>query len=54
MAILLVTGVMNLTAMAIVTTAITIERLVPSPERAARAIGVIVIAAGILTLSNGR
>ena len=50
MTILLVTGVMNLTAMAIVTTAITIERLVPSPQRAARAIGVIVIAAGILSI----
>jgi predicted metal-binding membrane protein len=54
MTILLVTGVMNLTAMAIVAAAITIERFVPSPERAARAIGVIVIAAGILTLSTGR
>ncbi len=54
MTILLVTGVMNLTAMAIVAAAITIERFVPSPQRAARAIGVIVIAAGILTLSTGR
>jgi len=36
MAILLVTGVMNLGTMALVTVGITAERLFPEPERAAR------------------
>jgi predicted metal-binding membrane protein len=57
--ILLVTGVMNLLAMAVITMAISVERLAPKPERIARVIGVVVIAAGALviaqaTLSSGR
>jgi predicted metal-binding membrane protein len=50
-AILLVSGVMDLRAMAAVTTAITLERLVPAGERAARAIGAVVIAAGLLLVA---
>jgi predicted metal-binding membrane protein len=36
MTILIVVGVMDLAAMAIVTTAITVERLAPNPERRSR------------------
>jgi len=46
MVVLLVTGVMNLVAMAMLAAAITIERLVPKPERAARVAGIAMIAAG--------
>jgi predicted metal-binding membrane protein len=42
MAILLVIGVMNLRAMAVAATAITVERLAPAGERVARAIGAVV------------
>lgn len=48
---LLATGVMNLVAMAIITAAITIERLVPRPALVARAIGVAMIAAGLLKMT---
>ena len=41
MVILLVIGVMDLPAMAVVATAITVERLAPSGERVARAIGAV-------------
>jgi predicted metal-binding membrane protein len=50
MAILLAAGMMDLAAMAIVTAAITIERFVPWPRHAARAIGVLAIAVGIAKL----
>ena len=50
MVILLVVGVMDLRAMAVVTAAITIERLVPAGERVARAIGVIVVGAGLVMI----
>lgn len=49
-AVLLVIGVMDLRAMAVVTVAITIERL--APTSAARIIGVVVIAAGLLMLGR--
>jgi predicted metal-binding membrane protein len=49
-AILLVAGVMDLRVMAIVTAAITAERLAPGGERVAHAIGAVVIAAGVLLL----
>lgn len=49
-AILLVLGVMDLRAMAVVTAAITAERLAPSGERAARAVGVAVLGAGLLLM----
>lgn len=47
MAILLVTGVMDLRAMALVTAAITAERLLPAGERVARAIGVMIVGTGL-------
>jgi predicted metal-binding membrane protein len=52
MLILLATGVMDLGTMAIVTAAITVERLGPSPERTARVAGVVVIAAGALAIAR--
>jgi predicted metal-binding membrane protein len=51
-AILLVMGVMDLRVMAVVTTAITAERIAPAGERVARAIGVMVIGAGMLLLTR--
>jgi predicted metal-binding membrane protein len=51
-AILLVMGVMDLRVMALVATAITAERLAPAGEPVARAIGVIVIGAGVLLLAR--
>jgi predicted metal-binding membrane protein len=50
--ILLVTGVMNLSAMAIVAAAITIERLAARPEQIARAVGVVIIAAGAFVIAR--
>ena len=47
-AVLLVIGVMDLRAMAVVTTAITLERLAPQGERIARAIGLVALGAGLL------
>ncbi len=47
---LLVTGVMDLRAMALVTAAITAERLVPRPERVARATGLLLVATGGLEI----
>ena len=52
MAILLVTGVMDLRAMALVTAAITIERLAPDGERVARAIGTVVVGAGSFLIAR--
>jgi predicted metal-binding membrane protein len=49
-AILLVIGVMDLRAMAVVATAITVERLAPAGERVARAIGAVVVGAGLLLI----
>jgi predicted metal-binding membrane protein len=51
MALLLVIGVMDLRAMAVVAAAITIERLAPAGERVARAIGVVVVGAGLLLIA---
>jgi len=48
MTILLVIGVMDLRAMAVVAGAITLERLVPAGERVARTIGTVVVGAGVL------
>jgi predicted metal-binding membrane protein len=50
MAILLVVGVMDLRAMAVVAAAITVERLAPAGERVARAVGAVVVAAGLLLI----
>jgi predicted metal-binding membrane protein len=49
---LLVLGIMELRLMAVVTTAITIERLAPAAERVARAIGAIVVGAGLLLIAR--
>jgi predicted metal-binding membrane protein len=49
-AILLVMGVMDLRTMAVVTAAITLERLAPAGERVARAIGAVVLGAGLFLI----
>lgn len=46
-AILLVIGIMDLRAMALVTAAITAERLVPAGERVARGVGIAAVGAGV-------
>ena len=51
-AVLLVIGVMDLAAMAVVTLAITAERLAPAGARMAHVIGVIVIATGLLLIAQ--
>jgi predicted metal-binding membrane protein len=51
-AILLVIGVMDLRAMAIVTGAVTAERLAPAGERVAQATGGVVIVAGSLLITR--
>jgi predicted metal-binding membrane protein len=50
--ILLVIGVMDLRAMAVVAAAITVERLAPAGERVARAIGIGVVGAGVLLIAR--
>jgi predicted metal-binding membrane protein len=50
--ILLVIGVMDLRAMAVVTAAITLERLAPAGERVARATGAVVIVAGLCLIAR--
>lgn len=52
MAILLVAGVMDPGAMAGVTAAITAERLAPQGAGVARAVGVVVVASGVLLLAR--
>jgi predicted metal-binding membrane protein len=51
-AILLVIGVMDLRAMAVVATAITFERLAPAGEYVARAIGAVVVVAGFFLIAR--
>ena len=52
MVMLLVIGVMDVRVMAIVATAITVERLAPAGERVARAIGASVIGAGFFLIAR--
>ena len=52
MAILLVIGVMDLRAMAVVAAAITVERLAPAGERVAQAIGAVVVVAGLFLIAR--
>jgi predicted metal-binding membrane protein len=52
MAVLLVMGVMDLRAMALVAAAITVERLAPAGERVAQAIGAVVIGAGVVLIAR--
>jgi predicted metal-binding membrane protein len=49
---LLCLGVMDLRAMAVVTTAITVERLAPAGERVARAIGAVLVGAGLFLIAR--
>jgi predicted metal-binding membrane protein len=51
-AILLVIGILDLRAMAVVAAAITVERLAPAGERVARAIGAVVVGAGLLLIAR--
>ena len=48
--LLLVLGVMDLRVMAVVTVAITAERIAPAGQRVARAIGVVVVATGLVLI----
>jgi predicted metal-binding membrane protein len=50
--ILIVIGVMDLRAMFVVAAAITVERLAPASERVVRAIGVVVVGAGLFLLAR--
>jgi predicted metal-binding membrane protein len=50
--VLLVVGIMDLRAMAVVTAAITAERLAPSGVRVARVIGAGVVAAGVVVIAR--
>jgi len=50
--ILLVVGGMNLSVMAFVTTAITVERFAPGAERAARAFGTVIVAGGMFLIAR--
>jgi predicted metal-binding membrane protein len=50
--IFLVIGVMDLRAMAVITAAITVERLAPAGELVARAIGTVVVGAGLFLIAR--
>ena len=52
MAILLVLGVMDLRVMAVVSAAITAERLAPAGGRVARGIGAVVVGAGLYLIAR--
>ena len=52
MVVMLVLGVMDVRVMAAVTTAITAERLAPGGARVARAVGMIVVATGLVQLAR--
>ena len=51
-AILLVLGVMDLRAMAVVTAAITLERLAPAGQRVARAVGIVAFGTGLFLIAR--
>jgi predicted metal-binding membrane protein len=51
-AILLVVGMMDLRAMAVVTALITLERLAPDAQRVARAIGAVAVPVGVLLIER--
>jgi predicted metal-binding membrane protein len=52
MAILLVIGITDLRAMALVAAAIAVERLAPAGERVARAIGAVVVVVGLFLIAR--
>jgi predicted metal-binding membrane protein len=51
-AVMLMVGMMDLRVMAVVTTAITVERLAPSNGRVVRAIGDVVVVAGVVLIAR--
>jgi predicted metal-binding membrane protein len=51
-AALIVVGVMNLPAMTAVAAAISVERLAPAAERVARAIGMLILSAGLFLIAR--
>jgi predicted metal-binding membrane protein len=51
-AVLLVVGVMDVAAMALVTAAINLERLAPAGEKAARAVGALIVAVGLALIGT--
>jgi len=53
MTVLLVTGMMRLETIVLVAAAVTLERVAPWPERTARALGVVIVAAGVFVLARG-
>jgi len=52
MAAMLVTDPMDVRTMALIATAVTIERLAPKPELVARATGVLLVATGVLAIER--
>ena len=50
--ILLVIGVMDLRAMAVVAAAITLERLAPAGQRVARILGAVVVGGGLFLIAR--
>ena len=50
MALLLVLGVMDLRAMAVVAAAITLERLAPAGQRVERVLGAVLVGVGLFML----
>jgi predicted metal-binding membrane protein len=52
MTTLLVIGIMDLRAMAVVSAAITVERLAPDGQRVARALGAVVVGAGLFLIAR--
>lgn len=52
MALLFALGMMDLRAMLVVTTAITVERLAPAGERIAHVVGSAIVVAGVMLLAN--
>jgi predicted metal-binding membrane protein len=52
MVILLIIGVMDFRAMVVVAAAISAERLAPAGERVARAIGAVVVVAGLFLIAR--
>jgi predicted metal-binding membrane protein len=52
MAILLVLGVMDLRAMTVVAASVALERLAPAGEAVARALGAVVVGAGLFLIAR--